>query len=115
MNNKQILEKANSAISKGRYEEFLSFCTEDTVWNFIGDQTLEGKDAVRKYMEQTYIEPPTFDVEKLVAEDDFVIAIGTIWIKDENNEVNAYEYCDVWRFLDGKMSALKAFVSKIEK
>ncbi len=30
MNNKEILEKANLLIAEGKYERFLSFCTEDT-------------------------------------------------------------------------------------
>jgi hypothetical protein len=28
--NKQVLEQANAAITKGDYEGFLSFCTENT-------------------------------------------------------------------------------------
>lgn len=46
-NNKAILEKANEALTAGDYEKFLSFCTDDTVWTFVGDQTLRGKEAVR--------------------------------------------------------------------
>ncbi len=36
--NKQILEQANAAVIAGDYEGFLSYCTEDTEWNFIGEQ-----------------------------------------------------------------------------
>jgi uncharacterized protein (TIGR02246 family) len=55
--NKAILEKANAAVTNGDYESFLSFCTEDTEWTFLGDQTLQGKEAVRKYMATAYLEP----------------------------------------------------------
>ncbi len=48
--NKAILEKANAAITEGNNEGFLSFCTEDTEWTFVGDKTLKGKEAVRQYM-----------------------------------------------------------------
>lgn len=37
MNSKEILQKANSLITKGDYEGFLSFCIEDTKWTFVGD------------------------------------------------------------------------------
>ena len=110
LNNKAILEKANAAITEGKYEEFLSFCTDDTEWTFVGDQTLRGKEAVRQYMAVAYIEPPKFMVENLIAEGNFVTATGKISMKDKNGKPVDYSYCDVWQFRDGKMAELKAFV-----
>ncbi|MGN6421223.1 MAG: nuclear transport factor 2 family protein [Pseudobacter sp.] len=112
INNKEILERANAAVAAGDNEGFLSFCTDDVKWIFVGDQTLEGKDAVRQYMAATYLEPPRFMVENLIAGDEFVTAIGTISMKDADGEMVDYAYCDVWRFRDGKMAELKAFVIK---
>lgn len=110
MNNKEILEKANAAVSRGDNEGFLSFCTDDTKWIFIGDKTLQGKQAVRDYMAAEYVEPPKFMVENLIAEGDFVTAIGTISLKDKDGKMVNYFYNDTWKFRDGKMSELKAFV-----
>jgi ketosteroid isomerase-like protein len=109
-NIKAILEEANAAITEGDNEKFLSFCTEDTEWTFVGDKTLQGKDAVRQYMEKAYLEPPKFIVENLIAEGDFLTALGKISMKDEDGKMVDYSYCDVWRFRDGKMAELKAFV-----
>lgn len=110
LNNKAILETANAAIRQGNYETFLFHCTDDTEWTFVGDQTLQGKEAVRQYMAKAYTEPPQFIVENLVAEGEFVTAIGKISIKNDDGEMIGHSYCDVWRFRDGKMAALKAFV-----
>lgn len=110
--NKATLEKANAAITKGDKEGFLMYCTEDTEWIFIGDQTLKGKEAVRQYMAVAYLEPPKFNVAHLIAEGDFVTALGNITMKDEEGKENHYAYCDVWRFRDGKMAELQAFVIK---
>ncbi|WP_245856897.1 nuclear transport factor 2 family protein [Mucilaginibacter auburnensis] len=110
--NKSILEKANAAVSAGDNEGYLAYCTEDTLWNFMGDQILEGKEAVRAYMKQTYIEPK-FSTECMIAEGDFVTAIGHISLKDAEGHMTDYAYCDVWRFKDGKMAELKAYVVKI--
>lgn len=109
-NNKQILEEANAAISKGDYDGFLKFCTNDTTWNFIGDRVLKGKEAVREWMSTAYIEPPKFNVKHLIAENDFVTALGEITMKNENGKSVQYSYCDVWKFRDGKMHELNAFV-----
>lgn len=110
LKNKEILQEANKAILAGDYEQYLSFCAEDTVWIFIGDQKLTGKSEVRKYMEKTYTEPPQFNVEHLVAEGELVIATGKISIKNEHGKMSTAQYCDVWKFKDGKMSELKAYV-----
>ena len=112
--NKAILEAGNAAVAAGDNEGFLAFCADDTEWTFVGDQTLKGKEAVRQYMAATYIEPPKFTVEDLIAEGDFVIAVGEITMKDENGKETDYSYCDVWRFRDGQIVELKAFVIKIE-
>jgi len=109
-NNKQILIKANEAISKGDHEGFLQHCTEDTRWNFVGDQVLEGKEAVRKWMLTEYSEPPRFDTQNLIAEDDYVTALGSITLIREKGVSVQYNYCDVWRFREGKMAELTAFV-----
>jgi ketosteroid isomerase-like protein len=85
--NKTILKNANAAVEKGDYEGFLSHCTEDTQWTFVGDRTLRGKEAVRQYMKATYIEPPRFRVDRLIAEGDFVTALGDIEIKDKTGKV----------------------------
>nr|WP_295922366.1 nuclear transport factor 2 family protein [uncultured Dyadobacter sp.] len=108
--NKAILEKANAAISKGDYEGFLSFCTDDTEWTFVGEQILRGKEAVREYMATAYVKPPKFAVENLIAEKEFVTALGKITMEDEDGKAVDYTYCDVWRFREGKMAVLKAFV-----
>ena len=33
---------ANEAIARGDFEGFLLHCTDDTVWNFLGEKTLKG-------------------------------------------------------------------------
>jgi uncharacterized protein (TIGR02246 family) len=109
-NHKEILQKANAAIQQGDYEGFLAFCTEDTEWTFVGDRTLKGKEAVRQWMAAEYQEPPKFEVHHLIAENDFVAALGEITLKDEAGKAARHAYCDVWRFRDGRMAGLQAFV-----
>lgn len=115
MENKEVLQAANAAVMKGNNEGFLAFCTNSVVWNFVGEQTLTGKGAVRQYMADTYSEPPKFDVETMVAEGDYVTAVGKIDLKDQYGILTHYSYCDVWRFEDGKMAELTAFVIKVAR
>jgi len=113
MDNKEVLQAANAAVTNGDNEGFLAFCTDTAVWTFVGERTLTGKEVVRQYMAETYVEPPKFQVENLIAEGDYVTAIGKIDLKDQDGSLAHYSYCDVWRFEDGKMAELTAFVIKI--
>jgi ketosteroid isomerase-like protein len=113
IDNKAVLLKANECVTNGDNEGFLSFCTEDTKWEFVGDKTLNGKDAVREYMKVAYTKPPEFNVKKLIAGEDFVTAIGNISMVDQSGKMIDYAYCDVWQFRDGKMAKLKAFVIEV--
>lgn len=108
--NKAILTKGNAAIAKGDYEGFLSLCTEDTEWTFVGDQVLKGKEAVRQWMARTYIKPPKVTVTNLIAEGDYLTATGDVTTTDKNGKETRQAYCDIWRFRSGKMVELRAFV-----
>lgn len=112
MTNKEVLQKANAAISAGDYEGFLALCTDETVWVFEGDTTLKGKAAVREWMKTAYKEPPKFNVHRMIAENEFVAALGEITLKDDTGNSVHNSYCDVWRFSDGKMAELHAYVVK---
>ncbi len=112
--NKAILEEANAAVAEGNYEEFLSFCADDTEWTFVGDKTLKGKEAVRQYMAATYIEPPKFTVDNSIAEGEFLTVLGDITLKDKDGKAVHHSYCDFWRFRGDKIVELKAFVIKTE-
>ncbi|MDR6487243.1 ketosteroid isomerase-like protein [Chryseobacterium vietnamense] len=113
MNKTTILHTANEFVSNGDNESFLAYCTENTKWVFVGDRILNGKDEVRAYMKEFYQEPPVFNVEKSVEEGDYVMVTGEIRLKNKEGKYEHFDYCDIWRFENGKIAELKAFV--IEK
>lgn len=108
---KNTLKQANAAIRRLDFEGFLALCTDDTEWTFVGDKTLRGKEAVRQWMPTAYPEPPVFEVHHMVADDaGFLTAIGEITLKNDSGRPVRHAYCDVWRFRDGKLAQLQAFV-----
>jgi len=113
MTNTTILHKANEFVKNGDYESFLAYCTANTKWVFIGERILNGKEEVRAYMKEFYLEPPVFSVEKAIAAAPFVMVTGEIRLKNKAGKYEHFDYCDIWRFEDGKIAELKAFV--IEK
>ncbi len=113
MTNTTILHKANEFVKNGDYESFLAYCTSNTKWVFVGERILNGKEEVRAYMKEFYLEPPVFSVEKAIEECNFVMVTGEIRLKNKAGKYEHFDYCDIWRFEDGKIAELKAFV--IEK
>jgi uncharacterized protein len=113
IDHKEILLRGNAAIASGDHEGFLSLCTDDTRWVFVGDQVLNGKQAVRNYMAETYLEPPTVTVDQLISEGEFLTVVGEITLKGKDRKPVHYSYCDVWRFENGRLAELKAFVIEI--
>lgn len=49
-------------------------------------------------------------VRQLIADGEFLAALGEITLKDDNGEDAAFSNCDVWRFKGGRMAELNAFV-----
>lgn len=113
MNNTKILIEANQLVREGKYEEYLSYLTEDSKWVFVGERTLLGKEAVRQYIKEFYLAPPIFDMERSIEEGDFVTAAGNISLKNLDGSYSHYSYCDIWRFDNGKLAEVTAYV--IEK
>ncbi|MDQ3255902.1 MAG: nuclear transport factor 2 family protein [Acidobacteriota bacterium] len=115
--NKEIVEKVNAALAEGSNESFLSFCAEDVSWTMVGDKTVKGKDAIRQWMASMASESselPKFTIDHVIAEGDFVTAHGDMTMKDKDGKTAPYSFCDIYRFRDGKIIDLRAFVIKTE-
>jgi ketosteroid isomerase-like protein len=109
---KATLEKMNAAIRKLDFDAALAFCADDTAWTFEGDQVLKGKQAVRQWMLENYQELPSFTLHRTVTEGNFLVALGEIFLPDEQGQAVLHHYSDVWRIRDGLFAELHAFVVK---
>lgn len=108
--NTAVLLAANAAVKAGDIEGFLRHCTDDIEWHAIGEPVIHGKQDLREWMRQAYVNPPDFTVTDLVAEGDLVVALGTIATVDADGHRTSKLYSDAWRFRDGRMTQLRAFV-----
>ena len=111
--NKATIEKANDTFRRNDVEALLALCTADFRWTMVGSQPATGKAAIREWMARAPPEPPSFTVEAMVAEGDYVTCIGDMTM-EENGAVVPYAYCDVWRFEGDKIAELRAFVIKAQ-
>lgn len=112
--NKAVIEKVNEAFTRNDVEGLLAYCADDFKWTMVGDEPLQGKDDIRKFMRSGPPDPPAFSVDIVVADGDFVTCTGEMTM-NENGQVVPYSYCDVWRFDGDRIAELKAFVIKTRR
>ena len=112
--NKATIEKVNDAFRQNNVEGFLALCSDNVVWNMVGDSTVKGKDAIRKWMASMPSEPPKFTVAQTIAEGDFATCTGHMTMKDKDGTVSPYGFCDVYRFEGDKIAELNAYVVKMK-
>ena len=114
LNNKEIVERVNAAFAQGNVEGFLSQCADDVEWTMVGEKPIKGKDAIRKWMTSMGPEVPKFTVSNILADGDFATCYGDMTMRNKDGKVIPYSYCDIYRFRNGKVAELRAFVMKNE-
>lgn len=115
--NKEIVEKANALLADGKSEEFLLLCAEDVEWTLLAEtpSIMKGRKAIGEFTASSQgSEPPSFTVDKLIAEGEFVVANGDMTMKTKEGETVPYAYCDMYTFTDGKIAKLRTFVNKTQ-
>ena len=110
--NKEIVEKLNTAVRANNLEEFLSFFTDDVQWTKVGDKSAEGKEALRKLIEDLGDAPPpsTTTFNAMIADGNSVAAYGSLTIEVQPGKTITQTFCDVYRFQGDKIAELIAFV-----
>jgi len=112
--NKEIVRRAISALSRGDMEGFLADATEDMTLTVMGSAIppIHGKEKVLKGLRNALVArlehngAIAMTIENLIAEGDFVAeqARGVARTKDGKDYNNTY--CRVWRITDGKIRAM---------
>ena len=113
-NRKEIVHQINEAFAENNLERVLSFCTDDLTWTMVGDTTVRGKDAIRKWIASMDPQPPQLTIQQTVAEGDFVVTRGDMRMQQKNGPWVPYTFCDIYRFEGDKVAELTAFVIRTD-
>jgi ketosteroid isomerase-like protein len=113
---KETVQRINDGFAENNLEKVLSFCTDDFTWTMVGDTTVRGKDAVRKWMASMDPQPPKFTIQQTIAEGDSVVTRGDMVMQEKKNGPSLpYTFCDIYRFTGDKVSELISFVIRTDK
>ena len=116
--NKETVGKINKALSAGNFELFFDFCADDFAFTIVGEKTIKGKEAARKYMSSMAAESPAppkiTPVDPILADGDFVAARGNMSMKNKGGKEDQYAYCDIYHFRGDKITELSSYIVKAE-
>lgn len=114
----QFLRKFNEAFASGDIATITESVTDHIRWVMVGDQTIEGKNALAEALESMV--PPngmTMSIDSVITHGREAAVHGIITMKDEAGADKTYAFCDVYRFnglKNGKISELTSFVIEMK-
>ena len=96
---KDVVQNYFDGFRRGDHAQVLACLTDDVVWDLPGFKHLEGRAEFDGEIEnEAFVGRPTLHLDRLVEEDDTVVAIGTGEAEQTSGAVHRFAYADVFTF-----------------
>jgi ketosteroid isomerase-like protein len=109
MNNQQIAE----AFSTGRFSACYAFLADTVQWQVVGEQLLQGKEAVVAFCEKTAAYFATvsthFSIHNVIANNDAVAINGHARFVTAEGKTVEVDSCDIYRFEAGMLCSVVSY------
>ena len=114
--NKATVEAYMEAYARWDHEAVLATLTDDVEWYIPGATTLRGKEAFDAEIEgKGNAGPPRISVDRLIEEDDIVVAEGQVVAARADGSTVQLVFCDIFFFNDGKISKLTSYLVPVDE
>ncbi len=110
----EIVQKVNDAFNNNDMSAFLSYCTDDIVWNMVGNSSTKGKDAILKMMNGMPDFSPDIVIEDIFTTDEKAACTGTFNMPDKSGEKKNYSFCDVYYFAGDKIQKMDSYTVEMK-
>lgn len=115
----EFIRDFNEAFSKNDLEFILNNMSDDIVWDFVGEEIMEGKEAVKKFMEpMSKIETLEMKLLQVISREQSAAANGKMKIKEPSGETKSFGFADFYEF-DGqktpKITKMTSYVVSIKE
>lgn len=108
---KEIVEKYMDGFRSTDHAKILSCLNEDVIWEMPGFFYHKGREAFDKEIENPNADGhPEISIIRLVEEQNIVIAEGTVKAKMKDGTKLDAVFCDVFHFVNGKISKLTTYL-----
>lgn len=109
--NKRIVEKILKEFAKKNNASYLDYLADNIRWNIVGMPSISGKSEFVKAVVTLEIENfPSVNVDKIIAEGDYVVVESRGKDINETGENNSPAYCDIYCIKNGKIQELTTYV-----
>lgn len=109
--NKKIVEKYMDGFRESDHQKILSCLRDDVVWEMPGIYKHVGKDAFDKEIEnENFVGSPTIQIQRLVEENNIVIAEGSVQGSMKNGNKLDAVFCDVFVMENEKIKQLTSYL-----
>ncbi len=110
-----VVRKVNDAFRNNDMPLFLSFCTDDIIWNMVGNGITKGKEAILQMMCASTAECPDIAIEVIFSQGDRTACTGTFSMQNKEGVKEHYSFCDVYQFNNEKIKALDSYVVPVKQ
>jgi ketosteroid isomerase-like protein len=110
-NNKQTIHEYMEGFRASDHEKILSCLADDVIWEMPGVFLHSGKIDFDKEIENdNFVGSPTIQIIRMVEENDFVIAEGSVQGNMKNGNLLDAVFCDVFQMENGKIKRLTSYL-----
>lgn len=110
----EFIKTFNEAFSRNDLDFILDNMTNDVEWNFIGEKTMKGKDAVKEFMEpMKNIETLEMELQQIIARDGTAAANGRMKIKELTGEIKSFGFADFYELEGSTNPKIKRMTSYV--
>ncbi|MDT0677274.1 nuclear transport factor 2 family protein [Autumnicola musiva] len=110
----EFLRKFNEAFAEGNQKFILEQLSDEIIWNFLGDRTIEGKEDVRNFIEEmSCIETQSMEISNIITHGKTAAVDGKMTIKEESGKVKNFAFCDIYQFTGFKNAKIGKMTSYV--
>lgn len=115
----EFIRDFNEAFAKNDLDFILGSMTENIVWDFVGEGTRKGKEAVKEFLKpMENIKTLEMDLLQIISREQSVAANGRMKIKEPSGEIKSFGFVDFYE-LDGqknpKVAKMTSYVVAIKE
>jgi ketosteroid isomerase-like protein len=108
---KDVVETYFDGFRRGDHELILTCLTDDVAWDLPGYRRLTGKEAFDQEIEnEEFVGSPILTVDRLIEEDDIVVATGKGETTHRSGTVHRFGFCDVFTFAGDKIRRVESYL-----
>ena len=108
--NKETVQKYMDGFNESNHKKILECLTDDIVWYMPGFFHLTGREAFDKEINNdNFMGPPTINIIRMLEENNFVVAEGSVQCRMKEGALLDALFCDVFQMDNGKIKQLTTY------